>query len=197
MSVSVWSKPGHEFRRKVAAKAFTYTYMTKLTLNIKSRSPKSDHFLKSSHWLIHVSLPVWSKSGHYFSSKRVQIMFIIALNETLVSLKNRSRSPKSYHFLKALPTMYLCQFGENMAIGSESSIQVRFFSMLFDLDNDPGQWWPKKIGQERLNNWNFCSSKCLNFHGLTKIILKYSNHLQKKAASWKNQCINFLGLGPV
>ena len=67
-------------------------------------------------------------------------MFIIALNETLVSLKNRPRSPKSYHFLKAITMMYLCQFGENMAIGSESSIQVRFFSWLFDLDNDPGQW---------------------------------------------------------
>ena len=40
--------------------------------------------------------------------------------------------------------MYLCQFGENMAIGSESSIQVCFFSWLYDLDNDPGQWWPQK-----------------------------------------------------
>ena len=41
--------------------------------------------------------------------------------------------------------MYLCQFGENMAISSESSIQVRFFfSWLYDLDNDPDQWWPKK-----------------------------------------------------
>ena len=75
------------FGRKGAAKAFTYTYMTKLTLNIKSRSPKSDHLLNSSHWLIHVSLRVWSKSGHYFSSKWVQTMFIIALTETLVSLK--------------------------------------------------------------------------------------------------------------
>ena len=55
-------------------------------------------------------------------------MFIIALNETLVSLKNRSRSPKSYHFLKVITMMYLCQLnGENMAIGSECSIQVRFF----------------------------------------------------------------------
>ena len=54
-------------------------------------------------------------------------MFIIALNETLISLKNRSRSPKSYHFLKTITKMYLCQFGENMAIDSESSIQVRFF----------------------------------------------------------------------
>ena len=79
-------------------------------------------------------------------------MFIIALTETLVSLKNRSRSPKSYHFLNAITMMYLCQFGENMAIGSESSNQVRFFSWLYDLDNDPDQWWPKKTGQERLNN---------------------------------------------
>ena len=57
-------------------------------------------------------------------------MFIIALNETLISLKNRSRSPKSYHFLKAITMMYLCQFGENMAIGSESSNQVRFFMVV-------------------------------------------------------------------
>ena len=63
-------------------------------------------------------------------------MFIMALNETLVSLKNRSRSPKSYHFLKAITMLYLCQFGsEYKAItmlylcqfGSEYCIQVRFF----------------------------------------------------------------------
>ena len=77
VSMSVWSKPGHEFRRNGAAKALTYTYMTKLTLKIKSRSPKSDHFLVLP--LIHVSIPVWSKCGHYFSSKRVQTMLYIAL----------------------------------------------------------------------------------------------------------------------
>ena len=34
--VSVWSKPGHEFRIKGVAKPFTCTYMTEFTLKIKS-----------------------------------------------------------------------------------------------------------------------------------------------------------------
>ena len=47
--------------------------------------------------------------------------------------------------------MYLCQFGENMAIGSESSIQVRFFhgcmtSIMTLVSGD------LKIGQEHLNS---------------------------------------------
>ena len=33
---------------------------------------------------------------------------------TLVSFNIRSRSPRSYHFLKAITMMYLCQLGQNM-----------------------------------------------------------------------------------
>ena len=36
-------------------------------------------------------------------------MFFIELYVTLVSLKNRSRSSKSDHFLKAIKMMFLCQ----------------------------------------------------------------------------------------
>ena len=74
-------------------------------------------------------------------------MFIIALNETLESFKNRSRSPKSYHFHKAITMMYLCQFGENMAIGSEYSIQVCFFHGCLTLIMTLVSGDLKKIGQ--------------------------------------------------
>ena len=62
-------------------------------------------------------------------------MFFIELYVTLVSLKNRSRSSKSDHFLKAITMMYLCQL-----VKTEYRIEVGFFSWLYDLDNDPGQW---------------------------------------------------------
>ena len=69
-------------------------YMSMLTLKIKSRSLKSDHFLKSSH----VSVPVGQNMA-ICSEYRIEVEVFhgcMTLIMTLVSgdLKNRSRSLK-------------------------------------------------------------------------------------------------------
>ena len=50
----------------------------------------------------------------------------------VLTLKNRSRSPES--FIKVIPMMYLCQFGQKLAIASEE-IEDKAFSSSYDLEN--------------------------------------------------------------
>ena len=45
-----------------------------------------------------------------------------------VTLKMRSRSPKSRHFFSPIPVMRLCQFGQNPPIGSEDRVQTRSYA---------------------------------------------------------------------
>ena len=67
-------------------------------------------------------------------------MFFIELYVTLVSLKNRSRSSKSDHFLKAITMMYLCHLVKIWPFVPNTESKCFFFSWLYDLENDPGQW---------------------------------------------------------
>ena len=70
--VPVWSKPGNRVARKSEDKAFSKPYMTWWVLvthiKIRSRSPKSNHFLKLFQWCISASLvkilPLLQKIEH-------------------------------------------------------------------------------------------------------------------------------------
>ena len=66
--------------------------MILVTLKIRSRSPDSNHFLRSPEWCICTSL-IWSTPGHKVGRKNAD-----KWHAWWPILKNRSRSPN--HFLK-------------------------------------------------------------------------------------------------
>ena len=73
-----------------------HSYMTLVTLKIRPRSPKSDHFYDPPNG---VSVSVWSKPGHKFGRKGAAKAFTYT-HMTKLTLNTKSRSPKSDHFLK-------------------------------------------------------------------------------------------------
>ena len=67
---------------------------------------------------------VLSKSIHLFRRYRVGKPNLISFHG-LVTLKMRSRSPKSNQLFPPLPTMYLCKFGQNPSTGSKDIASER------------------------------------------------------------------------
>ena len=84
-------------------------------LKIRSRSQKSNHFLQSS--LDDLSVPVWSKSGHWFRRQSADKAFLYDLDDFEYYVK----VTKIKSFLKVPPIMYLCQFGQILASSSKDS----------------------------------------------------------------------------
>ena len=80
-----------------------------VTLKIRSTSPKSSQLLPPPNNIyMHVRL----RFNHWCGKGCIHLYRF----SMLVILEIRSRSPKS-----ALPTMYLCKFGQNPSTGSEDN----------------------------------------------------------------------------
>ena len=101
----LWSNSIHWLKRQSAHKRFTaltrLTYLSiysVVTMKIRSRSPKSNHFFAPSWWCICASLvkEILCTQTFYFINKDPLGSFLSIYN--VVTLKIRSRSPKSNHF---------------------------------------------------------------------------------------------------
>ena len=82
------------FRRKYISAHPLHSYMTLVTLKIRSRSPKPNHCLRSSQWCFCVSLVITWPLVQKIEQTRLFHSFF-----TLMTLKIRKRSLKSNHFL--------------------------------------------------------------------------------------------------
>ena len=118
MSVPVWSNSSHWLKRECAHKLFTaltrlafLSIYSVVTFKIRSRSPNSNYFFAPFLWCICASSvklqplvkEILCTRTFYFINKAPLGSFLSIYN--VVTLKIRSRSPKSNHFF---PSYWCC-----------------------------------------------------------------------------------------
>ena len=86
---------------------------------------------------------VWPESIIWFKRQSADKLFWskFDIQSTGVTLKMRSRSPKSNNFFLMSQWCFCCKFGQNPSIGSGDRVQTRLIFTVFIV------WWPWKLGQ--------------------------------------------------
>ena len=91
-----------------------HSYLTSMTMKIRSRSQKSNHLLISSQWCNCASLATWAIGSQDRVQTRLFHSYMI-----LVTLKIRSRTPKSNHSFWMFQ-INNCKFSQNPPNGSQT-----------------------------------------------------------------------------
>ena len=110
---------------------------------------------------------------------------------SVVTLKIRSRSPKSNHFILIIPMIQYIKFGQNPSFGSRDRMQTSFFWSRFDFQSAGValKGSPKSNHFFPMSKWCFHASlvkihqmvletECRqgSFYNLYKNLIKFLNH---------------------
>ena len=137
VSMQVWSKSIHLFRRYRTETIFWIFQSGTVILKIRSMSLNFDQLLPSSRQCIYASLvkihPLVQKISHG--------NHILDISKWHCDLKNQVNVTKFWSTPPLLPTMYLCKFGQNLSTSSEDNARKPYFGHF------KVTMWPWKLNQ--------------------------------------------------
>ena len=100
-----------------------YCLYRRVTLKIRSRSPKSDQLLPPLQQCIYASLVKIPPLAQSIAQGNL----ILDISECRCDLENEVKVTKILSTLPLLPTVHLCEFGQNPSTGSEDNTWKPYF----------------------------------------------------------------------